>query len=241
MNTMPKAKFIAIYQDLKHAIYQGVYPYQSILPSENDLASAYECSRNTIRRALGILVEKGWVLPMHGKGVRVIYRKIEAAEFTIGGIETFKETSKRNHLQTKTHTIFFKIIQADAALSQRSGFPVGTKLYALQRLRYINGEALILDYNYFRCDLVPNLTIEIANNSIYEYIEKNLGIHITISNRRITVEPISEKEAKYMDVGDYNCVAVMTSITFDNNGQQIEYTRSCHNPGHFCFYDTAAR
>ena len=71
---MPRSKFGDIYNDLKTKIEQGDYPYQSLVPSENTLAAAFGCSRNTVRRALAGLIETGYVQAIQGKGVRVLYR-----------------------------------------------------------------------------------------------------------------------------------------------------------------------
>ena len=69
---MPKSKFELIYKDLKQKIEEEEYAYQELLPSENTLVSVYDCSRNTIRRAIRMLADDGYVQSLHGKGVRVI-------------------------------------------------------------------------------------------------------------------------------------------------------------------------
>ena len=69
---MAKAKYENIFKDLKEKIESEEYEYQSILPSENILVGTYECSRNTVRRALAGLSEIGYVQAINGVGVRVI-------------------------------------------------------------------------------------------------------------------------------------------------------------------------
>ena len=69
---MAKAKYENIFKDLKEKIEFEEYEYQSILPSENILVGTYECSRNTVRRALAGLSEIGYVQAINGVGVRVI-------------------------------------------------------------------------------------------------------------------------------------------------------------------------
>ena len=64
---MPKAKYAEIYKDLKRKIETGEYEFQELLPSENTLVQEYDCSRNTIRRAIGDLVADGYVQTMQGK------------------------------------------------------------------------------------------------------------------------------------------------------------------------------
>lgn len=238
---MPKSKFEQIYKDLKEKIESGDYAYQDLLPSENTMVSIYNCSRNTIRRALSELTEQGYVQPLHGKGVRVIYQPIDQAAFTIGGIESFKESAIRNHRKRHTEVLQFAEITADERLAAKTGFPIGSELYYLQRVRFLDGIALILDINMFLKSLVPNLTKEIAENSIYEYIENDLGMSIVTSKRKITVERATQIDEKYLQLNDYNCLAVVTGQTFNADGIMFEYTQSRHRPDYFCFLDTATR
>lgn len=238
---MPKAKFESIYKDLKQKIETDEYHYQELLPSENTMVTIYDCSRNTIRRALSELTEQGYVQPLRGKGVRVIYQPIDQAAFTIGGIESFKESALRNHRRRHTDVIQFTEITADERLSKKTGFPVGNELYYLQRVRYLDGKALILDINMFLKSLIPDLTKEIAADSIYDYIEHTLGMSIVMSKRKMTVERTTEIDEKYLELNDYNCLAVVTSQTFNADGIQFEYTQSRHRPDYFCFQDTASR
>lgn len=74
---MTKSKFGEIYRDLKYHVEQGDYLYSELLPSENNLIGIYDCSRNTIRRAIAGLVGDGYVQAVHGKGVQVIFQPSE--------------------------------------------------------------------------------------------------------------------------------------------------------------------
>ena len=71
---MPAQKYEPIYQSIKYDIQKGVYNFGDFLPSENVYKEIFNCTRNTIRRALSILTQEGYLLPQHGKGVKVIYR-----------------------------------------------------------------------------------------------------------------------------------------------------------------------
>lgn len=238
---MPKSKFETIYKDLKEKIEAQQYRYQELLPSENAMVEIYGCSRNTIRRAVKVLADEGYVQSLHGKGVRVIYQPVDQTSFTIAGIESFKESAQRNHRNVLTKAVLFTELTADKRVSAKTGFPEGSELYYIQRVRYLDGKALILDVNMFLKSAVPGLTKEIAEQSVYEYIEKDLGMQIVTSKRKMTVEHSTQIDEKYMDLGDYNCLAVITSQTFNADGIMFEYTQSRHRPDYFCFQDTAVR
>lgn len=240
---MPKNKYELIYQDLKKKIESDEYRYQELLPPENTLVQVYDCSRNTVRRAIARLVTDGYVQTLQGKGVRNIYRPVDQTAFTIGEIESFRESALRNGQVAETKVLLFLEIITDPALAVRTGFPAGSELYYLQRLHYLDGKPLILNHNYFLKEAVPGLTPEIAQNSIYNYLEDTLHMTIVNSKRIMTVEKITEIDEKYMDlnVEDYNCMAVVTSFTYNSEGLMFEYTQSRHRPDYFRFQDNAIR
>ena len=238
---MPKAKYEGIYHSIKNRIEAQDYPYQSLLPSENTLIEEYACSRNTVRRALAELVADGYVQTMQGRGVGVIYRPVEKTTFTIGGIETFQETARRNHLHAVTKVTKFETVIADECFAAKSGFSVGDELWSIERVRYLDGKALIRDVNYFLKEFVPGLTPEIAANSIFDYIENTLGMQIITSKRLITVEHVTARDEKLLDMGTYDCVVVVVNQTFNDAGLLFEYTQSRHQPDYFCFQDIATR
>lgn len=238
---MPKAKYEGIYHSIQKHIEAQDYPYQSLLPSENTLIEEYACSRNTVRRALAELVADGYVQTMQGRGVRVIYQPVGKTTFTIGGIETFQETARRNHLHAVTKVTKFETVIADECFAAKSGFSVGDELWSIERVRYLDGKALILDVNYFLKEFVPGLTPQIAASSIYDYIENTLGMQIITSKRRITVEHATARDEKLLDMGTYGCVAVVVNQTFNSAGLLFEYTQSRHQPDYFCFQDIATR
>ena len=238
---MPKAKYESIYQDIKEKIEDGEYLYQDLLPSENTMVTTYGCSRNTIRRALAALAEEGYVQSLQGKGVRIIYQPVAQNAFTLGGIESFKESAIRNQRKSTTKVLQFTEITADSHIAKKTGFPIGSELYYIQRVRFLDGKALILDINMFLKSVVPGLTKIIAQKSIYDYIENELGVTIVTSKRMVTVEHATEIDEKYLELNDYNCLAVISSQTFNSDGIMFEYTQSRHRPDYFSFQDTATR
>ena len=68
-------------------------------------------------------------------------------------------------------------------------------------------------------------------------------MNIVNSKRIMTVEKMTEIDEKYlnMNVADYNCMAVISSQTYNGDGVMFEYTQSRHRPDHFRFYDNAIR
>lgn len=63
-----KLKYSKLAEDLKQIIQSGEIVPGDKLPSENELSNKYRISRHTVRKALSILENEGYIYAMHGKG-----------------------------------------------------------------------------------------------------------------------------------------------------------------------------
>lgn len=71
---MNKIKYNKLIDDIKIQIKQKKYQPGDRLPSENAFAKEYEISRQTIRKALKVLEDEGYIFAVHGKGTFVSER-----------------------------------------------------------------------------------------------------------------------------------------------------------------------
>ncbi|MFF2499561.1 UTRA domain-containing protein [Peribacillus sp. NPDC058075] len=238
---MPRTKYVEIYEDLKKKIEQNDYQYQQLLPSENTLIIEYDCSRNTLRRAIGNLVNEGYVQTKHGKGARVIYQDFKGNEYMFGETETFKEFAIRNNKKHRTDVTVFEELVVDEGINEHTRFPIGVEVYHLKRVRYLEGNPVIMDYNYFRKDIAKGLTNEVAEDSIYEYLDRELNQRAVTAKRKMVVERTTEMDEKYLKLDGFNSVVVVTSHVFNADGVMFEHTQSRHTPGNFVFFDQTQR
>lgn len=240
---MAKVKYELIYNELKQKIEALDYSFQELLPSENTLVVTYDCSRNTVRRAIAQLVKDGYVQSLQGKGVRVIYEPQQQNSFTLTGIETFEELAIRNHKIPSTKVLIFTELIVDERIHRRTGLPLESEVYYIQRIRYLDHKPTILDHSFFLKEITNGLTAEIAEKSIYGYLEKELGVSIITSKRKITVEKATDIDVLHLDLDldEYNCLAVVSNQTYNSDGIMFEFTASRHRPEFFSFQDTATR
>lgn len=230
-------KYDKIYLDLKKRIEAEEYKYQELIPSESALTERYGCSRNTVRRAISRLAEEGYVVSVNGKGVVVIYKENFQTRFAVGGTSLYRAVSEKNRHRYHTKLLFLTELTVDERIARRTTFPVGKEIYYLQRARMVKDETYIIEHNYFLKEIVRNLTPEIAEKSIHQYIGEGLHETIASTRRMLTLELATQIDEKYMDLGEFGCVAVVNSYVFNSDGLIFEYTQSRHRPEGFVFYE----
>lgn len=235
---MPKSKYEQIYKSLKKRIDSGEYNEGSYLPSENTLIEIYDCSRNTVRRAISHLTMEGYVQPHHGKGVRIIHSVNEQQpkfDYLIVNTNGVTATGKKYGFSVETKVISFKEAVVDQELANRTDFPVGVEIYIIERVRYVDNIAKMIDTNFLRKDIVGKIDQSIAEKSLFAHFTKKLGMEITTIKRKITVEHVTPQDEKYLKLSGFNCVPMITSRIYNDDGIKFEYTESRHRPDLFVY------
>ncbi|GAB1155172.1 trehalose operon repressor [Paenibacillus illinoisensis] len=232
-------KFIRIYEDIAAHIRNGEIEAGSLLPSELDLSESYQTSRETIRKALKMLYEEGYIQKIQGKGSIVL--DIRMIDFPISGLVSFKELAKKMGQRARTHVEELEELKVDQALFKTVQFGMGEQVWKIVRVRNVDGERVILDKDYVSQRLVPGLTKEICNDSIYEYIEDQLGLSISFAKKEILVEEPTEEDRRLMDLEGFHNVVVVRSQVYLEDASPFQFTESRHRPDKFKFVDFARR
>ncbi|HEL9597953.1 TPA: trehalose operon repressor [Streptococcus suis] len=231
-------KYQEIYNDLKEKIRTNEYASGSLLPTEQQFQEMYGVSRDTVRKALAILTEGGLIQKVQGRGSMVLEQEI--LNFPVSGLTSYKELTHSLKIETKTDVVSLDQIVVNSILSHLTGFEPHSKVWKIVRTRSIDGKIAVVDTDYLAAELIPNMTVDIAACSIYEYLENQLNLDIAYAQKEITVEPTSREERDLMQSQDDYLVLIKSKVYLSDT-QQFQYTESKHKIDKFRFVDFARR
>ncbi len=233
------AKYKEIYERLRSKIINKKYKPKTYLPSEYELMEYYGVSRDTIRKALNLLSENGYIQKGKGKGSLVL--DTSTISFPVSGLTSYKELEKSNLVKTtKTYVKEFNLMKADDEIKSLLFMDDG-EVYKIVRVREIEGQKIIVDTDYLRADVIKGLKIENAQNSLYDYIENELGLTISFARKEITVVPASDEDKEMLDMKDFELVVSIKSYVYLDDATLFQFTESRHRPDKFRFIDFARR
>lgn len=231
-------KYQEIFNELRDQILNQEYHAGDLLPTEKELQIQYGVSRDTIRKALRLLTEQGLIQKVQGRGSLVLKR--ELLHFPISGLTSYQELVDTLQMTNQTKVISLDVVKVDEDLAVVTGFEVGTTVWRVFRTRTIDGEVSILDLDYLAQEYIPVLTKEIAERSIYAYLEEELGLDISYAQKEITIQASTEEERRIMNhKGDY--LVLVKSRVYLGDTKQFQYTESKHKMDKFKFVDFARR
>ncbi len=142
-------------------------------------------SRNTIRKAVTQLVNRGYIYQVQGSGM--FLREESVTDYiNLGSLRGLTKDLTSKTIETKILSLH--VVEADELTAKGLRCEGGTKLYYVKRLRIVDEEPFSIEISYFKKDVVPYLNEDIASNSIYSYLIDHLKLNIGFADKVINCE-----------------------------------------------------
>ncbi len=234
-----ESKYLTIYNEILNKIESNKIQSGEKLSSENEMMKEYNVSRDTIRKALNLLESNAYIQKVKGKGSFVL--DINKFDFPVSGLTSFKELSTKMGVESNTLVKELKLIKPNNFLMKQLSLSKNDEVWKVIRVREIDNKKIILDKDFFNKKYVPLLTKDICKNSIYEYLENELGLKISFAKKEITVQQATDEDKSYLDFENYNMIVVVKNHIYLDDMSLFQYTESRHRPDRFKFVEFARR
>lgn len=224
-------KYQIISQKIEDNILNGFYGTNK-LPTEEFFINEFNVSRNTIRKAIDLLVKKGYIIPIQGSGMFIR----EVSHNGAINLENFRGLTEdfKNH-NIETELLEFKTIQADKDLAKIMNCTLNTPLYFVKRLRSIDSIRWVVEYSYFNKELIPFLNREIVSNSIYDYIRSVSKKQLGYVDRILQAEKLSAEDAHLLHLKEGDPALVSVNKAMFKTGEIFDYSINIHHYRHARF------
>jgi len=120
---------------LRHSMAAGFLRPGDQLPSEAQLCERYDVSPMTVRRAINLLVDQGFVIAEQGRGTFVKPVAMGAATFQLRDLQNLFNDSEH----TTVHVLEARIIGADERVARKLEICTGDRTIYIRRLLRTDG------------------------------------------------------------------------------------------------------
>ncbi len=234
--------FEALYRQLAEKIRKMIhqqFPPGSLLPSESELMNRYNVSRNTVRQAVKVLEQQGYVISRRGKGTFVAS---VGNRYQLLHLVSFSEDMRRRGLKPDTRVLSLgEVIPGDQIVLGLQLKP-GEKAHEIRRLRLADGEPMAVSTAYIPRSLLPDLTTQmIASGSLFELLQNQLGIRLGYADRSIRPAVADAEHAELLKVPMGSPLMVVEGPAFLENDQPVEYVITYYRGDRYDFVFHAVR
>jgi GntR family transcriptional regulator len=221
----PLPLYIQIHRNLLNGIQSAILEPGSLLPSERDLSEWYGVNRMTLRQAISLLVNDGLLEKKRGLGTYVAVERKHPSLVT--GVIGFTERMKLSGLNPTSVVIHQAKQTATFSVALALQIEEGDEIICLTRLRYIDGEPLMLETSYLSYEKYPDLlTVDFGRESLYRTLTDRYNVHIAETEH--TLEPVLTKYDEAIALGiKPDAPAMLVHVyAYTYNHHAVEFSKS---------------
>jgi GntR family transcriptional regulator len=223
---------------IKRQIENGILQEEAIIPSEREYAETFQISRMTVRQAINNLVSLGYLMRQKGRGTFVNKKKVEQE---LQGMTSFTEDMLSRGMKPSSSLLSFQIIPAENKIALGLRIDENKSVYKIKRIRLADGAPMALETAYIPVEIVPGLTEENSNLSLYQYIEENLSLSISEATQEIEASIAGSLDAKPLAINEGDPVLLIERISYLENGTPFELVKSTFRADRYRFVHTMKR
>lgn len=222
-------KYAQIENYLIDRIKSGKLKIGDQIETEEELAEQFGFSRMTVNKAMNNLVEKNYIRRTAGKGSFV-----EATHVAkhLEKHKSFTEDMIEIGLEPGSKLLTYKLIPAseNPEIAQRIHSDEDGFIHYFERLRTGNDKPIAISYNYISSKVLPDLSIDALDNSLYGYLRSK---GYTMLGNDLEIEAIlpENKHKKLLDIdeGAILKTRATTSVLFDEVEYILGYFETLYN------------
>jgi GntR family transcriptional regulator len=224
-------RYRALADALRQHIETGALLDNAALPSERDIAESYAVSRDTVRKALRYLEERGVIYSDQGRGTFVAPALVRRMSRFLDSFS--QDTSARGGVAGQ-QIISIETIAASMAVAGLLGVAPGDRLIRIVRIRTV--DAKVVGMHDTCLVALPVLAIDRAalekSGSLYKLLSDGFGIVAAEAIENLSAAAATPEDAALLKVAPGSPLLVCERVTFSERRLPIEYCQMKYLPSY---------
>lgn len=196
-----------------------------LIPSEKQLSEEFSVTRMTVRSALNNLVKDGYITRQRGVGSIVLANKVYD---NISAVSGFTEEMESKGYIVSNILVELNIVEADDELMKKLNITEKENVWEIKRIRLANDRKLSYMETYMPVKLFPNLKKSHCEGSLYNYVEKECGYKIAMSEREVSAVLANDELANLLDLTKPEAILYISQVCKLQNSEVFEYSHTYH-------------
>ena len=229
-------RFRQIARTIATQIANGEIARGSRLMSERDLGKHFNVSRDTIRRALLELQERGLI---EAEGARGWF--VTSALGEPNALMGFSEMARARGLKPQSRVLKAQTRPATLDEAERLGIAPGAKLFDVERIRLLDDVPVAHERSRVVFDLAPDIArADFETASLYDELRK-YGVVAHSADYVLQAAAADDREAELLDVVIGAPLLIATATAHMQTGKAMELSHSIFRSDRYRFRTTLFR
>jgi GntR family transcriptional regulator len=220
---------VTVREELAGRIERGEWRPRQRLPSEPDLAASLGVSRATLREALRSLAEDGFVTRVQGSGTFVTHRPRLRNNLDVNfGVTDLIRTMG---MRPGSREVRVEEVAASEEDARRLGLEAGDGVVSVDRVRTADGRPVVFSVDMLPGALLagrPALLARIGQSSIYDLLERSLGIVVRQGVASLRPANADRRLAARLQVPEGALLLYVLQVDYDTEGRPVLLSHEHH-------------
>jgi DNA-binding GntR family transcriptional regulator len=221
--------YVQLAETIKGRILRNEYRTGELISSARDIEREFEVSAITVRKAMNILVQEGYLNSRQGIGTRVIKRPDDLAELKLSGnFWDWVDSALTRHLKPETDILEIVTVPCPKRIGELLKTKDGELIWRMKRIRKINGQPASFIVNHAPLNLMAGVSEKhFSKQSFLKVFRDHCGVQLSGVEQRVwaTVADIDISKKLEVDFGDP--VFLVENTYLDSSQKPVEVS---------CFY-----
>lgn len=227
----PSPTFSPLYRQIKdfliRSLEAGEWGPGDAIPSEGELATRFNVSQGTVRKAIDEMAAENLLVRRQGKGTFVATHSDPRSFYRF--LRLVPDDGHATHAVSDPRLC--SIMPATPEVAAALRVPDGERVICVERLLFFNGEPVVLDQIYLVAELFEGLTLERlrgGERSLYSLFESDFGVRMIHAEEHLRAVAADVYSAGLLGVqaGDPLLLVERTAYTYGN--KPVEWRRGLY-------------
>ena len=220
---LDESSSLPLYQQLQRVLRQAIETHvlapDDALPPERDIATDFNVSRITVRKAIDGLVSDGLLLRRQGSGTFVRAR----VEKNFSKLTSFSEDMRARGRSPRSVWLHKSsgTVTPEESLTLRAS--PGTPVYRFHRIRFADDAPMALEYATILASCLPS--IDAVESSLYAALER-AGNRPVRALQRLRAVLFTAEQAELLQARESDAGLLVERLGFLQDGRAMEFTQS---------------
>lgn len=215
--------YTKVKDDLERKITSGYYRVGDFIPSEQELEAYYRVSRTTIRKAITLLIDEGYLSIIRGRGTRVAPTKLKSKG---SELMSFTELMKRQNMCPGVKDMRIRRTRPSDEVAQALELNPWDEVAEIYRVRTADGEPITINISYIPYSLLNGHDLTALENaqSLYRILEEEFRVVVATTEDTMSAVKATQKQADILQINRNDPLLSIKRVAYDNDDRIIEYS-----------------
>lgn len=228
-------KYQIVADKIKDYIIKQNLSHGNKLPKITDLMDRFNVGKSTILQALTLLDQQGMVYKVQGSGIFV-----RISPKAGKGFMSLTTNRGFGDVLPDPNSVVYSVKEVQQPPTWAHAFLGKKACYEVKRLRKTGDKPFVYEESYYLKSVVPFLTPQLAQGSLFDYIRKGLGHDVRFSDKYMRVKKINADEAKILELEPGDPGLEVHDFYYLDDGKIFDASKLVYNYKNAKFFDQSA-